>query len=515
MAKLLVGDALRSSVQRNPNKTAFVFKDRRLTYSEFDERVNRLANGLISKGYSPGDHIAILAFNCIEYFEILFALAKAGMVGVPVNFRLVGYELAYIINQSDSKAIIYDASFRDALKDVRASFERIEEKDFIVFGGDGEAGDMSYEELMASSQTSDPAIDVDESHAWFIGYTSGTTGRPKGAMRSHRSNILLVSNWIYLKDSGHTILLSMPVFHSNSIWFGLTGVYFGHTTHIYHSGKFDPEEILGIIEREKITFISMVPTMYTLILQLPNKDDFDTNSLKVILCSSAPLMSNTKEQILKFFSNADLYEAYGATETGNVTTLLPIDQYRKVRSCGAACPYVRIKLLDFNGDEVPIGEVGELFAITPGTFEGYYKQPEADAKCFLGDFASVGDMARMDEDGFYYIVDRKNDMIISGGENIYPVEVDDMLAKHPKVEAVAVIGVPDEKWGEAVKAVIVPKPGERPTEDEIIAYAKENIAGYKCPKSVEFWESLPVNPTGKILKRQIREKFWEKCESKI
>jgi len=515
MPKLLVGDALRSTVQRVPNQTAFIFKGKKLTYAEFDERVNRLSNGLIAKGYKPGDHIAILAFNCIEYFEILFALAKAGMVAVPVNFRFVGPEITYIVNHSDSQAIIYEAGFRESLEGIRSDFEKIGDKDYIVFGGEGDAEDTDYETLLASYDTDDPEIEVEESTTWYIGYTSGTTGRPKGALRSHRANILLATSMTYLKDPGHINLLIMPIFHSNSIWFGLIDVYYGHTTYIYPSGGFNPKEILEIIQREKITFSSMVPTMYSLILNVEDKERFDTSSLRTILCSSAPLMTKTKEQILEFFSHAELYEGYGATETGGVTTLHPKDQYRKVRSCGTAAPYVRIKLLDSDGNEVPVGDVGELFSVSPGMFEGYYKQPEADAQCFRGEYASVGDMAMRDKEGFYYIVDRKNDMIISGGENIYPTEIDDLLSKHPKVQAVAVIGVPDEKWGEAVKAVIVPKPGEQPTEEEIIAYAKENLAGYKCPKSVEFWDELPVNPMGKILKRKIREKFWEGHEAKI
>lgn len=515
MVKLLVGDALRSSVEKHPDKTAFMFKGKKLTYAEFNHRVNRLANGLLAKGYKPGDHIAILAFNCIEYFEILFALGKVGMVAVPVNFRLVGPEIIYTINHSNSRALIYEADFREELSGLRADFAKIGPNDFRVFGGQGEAGDADYEEFLASSDPAEPDVEVEETQTWYIGYTSGTTGKPKGAMRSHRCNILLAANMTWLKDPGHTLLLSMPVFHSNSIWFGIASIYYGHTTYLYPSGGFDPREILEIIQREKVTFTSMVPTMYSLILSVPDKDSFDVSSLTVLLCSSAPLMTSTKEQILKFFSQARLCEGYGSTETGAVTTLYPEDQYRKVRSCGVANPYVRIKLLDLEGNEVPVGEVGELFAINPSMFEGYYNQPEADAKCFRGAYASVGDMAKKDEEGFYYIVDRKNDMIISGGENIYPTEIDDLLSKHPKVASVAVIGVPDEKWGEAVKAVIVPKEGVEISEKEIIAFAKENLAGYKCPKSVEFHQSLPVNPTGKILKRKIREKYWEGSEVKI
>lgn len=514
MPRLVVGDALRATARKLPDRTAFIFKDKRVTYAVFEERVNRLANGLLAKGYKPGDHIAILAFNCMEYPEILFALGKAGMVAVPVNFRFVGPEITYIVNQSDSRALIYEAHFRHVLSDVRSEFEKVGAADFFVFDGEGEPGDTVYEELLAGSSAKDPGIQVDETTPWYIGYTSGTTGRPKGAMRSHRSNILLAANMQNI-DEETVNLMIMPIFHSNSIWFSIIGVYYGATTYIYASGGFNPREILEIIEREKITFSSMVPTMYALILGVEGKEKYDTRSLKTLLCSSAPLMTRTKEQILEFFKGAEIYEGYGATETGVVTILRPKDMYRKIRSCGQAAPFCKIEILDAHGNRCKPGEVGELFAITPGMFKAYYKQPEVDAKAFRGEYASVGDMAMMDEEGYYYIVDRKHDMIISGGENIYPTEIDDLLAKHPKIHQAAVIGVPDEKWGEAVKAVVVPVPGVEVTEEEIVVYCKQHLAGYKCPKSVDFWESLPVNPMGKILKREIRAKYWEGQEVEI
>ena len=514
MKQLLIGESLKSTARKFPDKTAFVFRDRRITYREFEDRVNRLANGLLARGYIPGDHIAILAFNCIEYFEILYALAKCGMTAVPVNFRLAGPEISFIINHSDARALIYQASFRDTIEEIRSDFKNVAKDDFIVFDGEDSLEDTDYEEFISATDPTPPEIGIEERAAWYIGYTSGTTGRPKGALRSHRSSLLLASN-LDMAHENDVILLIMPLFHSNSIWFGSMAVYYGATTVIHHSGGFDPSEILAVMDREKITFSSLVPTMYTMILQLPDKDNHDTTSVRRLLVSSAPLMTKTKDQILSFFSNSELFEAYGATELGIVTWLRPEDQYRTVRSCGKVAPFCKIKLINDAGDECEPGEVGELFAAAPFMFDGYYNQPEADAEAFRGEYVSVGDMAKMDEQGFYYVVDRKNDMIISGGENIYPTEIDDVISKHPKVHTAAVIGVPDEKWGEAVKAVIVLKPGKELTDKEVIAYCREHLAGYKCPKSVDFTESIPMTPTGKLLKRELRKRYWTEFKKKI
>lgn len=514
MPKLLIGLSLSATARKFPNKTAFVFGDQRITYKEFEERVNRLANGILAQGYEPGDHIAVLSYNCIEYFEILYALAKAGMTAVPINFRLTGSEISYIINHSDARALIYQGVFGKTINKVRGEFERIGQNDSIVFDGDDSTSDADYEEFIASSIPSEPEVDVDESATWYIGYTSGTTGRPKGALRSQRASLLLASN-MEVASENDIILLIMPLFHSNSIWFGSMAVYYGCTTVIHHSGGFDPSEILHIIEQEKITFSSLVPTMYTTILQLPDKDKYKTSSVRRLLVSSSPLMTETKTQILAYFKNSELFEAYGSTELGMVSWLRPEDQYRTVRSCGTAAVYCQVKLIKKDGTECEPGEVGELYAITPGMFDGYYKQPEADAAAFMGDFVSVGDMATVDREGFYYLVDRKNDLIISGGENVYPTEIDDVISRHPKVLLSATIGVPDEKWGESVKSFIKLKKGEEMDCAEIITFCRENLAGYKCPKSVEIVDSLPMTQTGKILRRELREKFWQGMECRI
>lgn len=515
--QMVLGDIIRTSARRLPEKLALVFRGRRFTYGELNDRVNRLANGISRLGFKPGDRISILLSNCSEYIELLFALAKSGITAVPVNFRFVGNEIEYIVNNSESQFLIYGEEFQDSVQAVKDNFKFIGEKGYLYVGANPPVYAHSYEEFIDNSSPEEPAVDVKEDDTFYFGYTSGTTGFPKGAIRSHRCNytLFLATNAAFGLCEEDVSLIIMPLFHSNSIWFCLAQLLAGGTIYLYPSGGFNPREILEIIEREKITFSSLVPTMYTLILNLPDKEKYDTSSLRVLLTSSAPLMTKTKEDILAFFKYVSLFEGYGATESGLVTTLRPKDQFRKVRCCGQACSSVAVKILDPEGKEVGPGVVGELFSRSPYQFEGYYKMPQADRDAFRGEWFSAGDMAAYDAEGYYYIVDRKKDMIISGGENIYPTEIDDILSKHPKVLEAAVIGVPDEKWGEAVKAVVILKKEAQATEEELIRYCKERLAGYKVPKSIDFVAEMPKSPTGKILKRQLREAYWKAFEVKI
>ena len=312
-------------------------------------------------------------------------------------------------------------------------------------------------------------------------------------------------------------LLIMPLFHSNSVWHSNLLLFIGGEVCIYPSGGFNPKEILEIIEKEKVTCTNMVPTMSNLVLSLPDKDKYDVSSMRWLVSSSAPLLTKTKEELFSFFKHSKLYEGYGSTETGAVTSLSPEDQLRKIRSIGKPYFSQEVRLLDPYGKDVPVGEVGELYSRGPTQMSGYNNDPEKTKKAFIGEWLSAGDMARMDEEGYLFLVDRKQDMIISGGENLYPTEVEEVLSKHPKIHELAVIGVPDEKWGETVKAVIVLKPGEEATEEEIIKFCEGKLAGYKKPKSIDFIPAaeMPKNPTGKILRRPLKEKYWRGKDVKI
>jgi acyl-CoA synthetase (AMP-forming)/AMP-acid ligase II len=349
-------------------------------------------------------------------------------------------------------------------------------------------------------------------------YTSGTTGRPKGAIRSHEGNTLIALATAlemgFRRED--TALLVMPMCHANSLYFSHTFTHLGATCVIDDRKSFDPEALLGTLAREKVTFTSLVPTHYIMMLGLPDavKARYDVGAVEKLMISSAPARKDTKLAILEFFRNGKLYELYGSTEAGWVTLLRPEEQIERLGSVGREwAGSGAIRLLDPEGREVPDGEVGELHSRTPYVFDGYWKNPEKTAECFRGDWCSVGDMARRDADGFITLVDRKSNMIISGGENVYPSEVESILGAHPKIRDVAVIGVPHDKWGEAVLAVVVLHEGQPAGEAELLDWCRSRMAGFKRPQSIRFVadHEMPRTATGKILHRVLRDQLTAKA----
>jgi acyl-CoA synthetase (AMP-forming)/AMP-acid ligase II len=384
----------------------------------------------------------------------------------------------------------------------------------IVVGGSSPETYVDYERLLENSSASSPQLEISGKDTWFQIYTSGTTGVPKGVVRSHDSYVafFLINSVEFHFSQDDKGMIIMPLYHVNSTFYGLLFLYIGASLFVGRDEGFDPVELLRAIDEEKVTFISLIPTHYHLILNVPDaiRQRFDLSSMRSFLCSSAPARTKIKKGILKCFPNVKLYEAYGSTEAGLVTILRPADQLRKLGSMGQECLGTAIiKLLDENGNEVPIGQVGELFSCGPMMFDEYYKLPEKTKSSFRGGFFTAGDMVRRDEEGYYYIVDRKDNMIITGGEHVYPSEVEEVISRHPNVFDVAVFGVSDEKWGEAVKAAVVLKEGARITEEELIAFCAGNLAGYKKPKSVDFIAAseMPRTATGKILHRKLRERY--------
>ena len=505
-----LGQNLKINAGKFPNTVALKDSSRSFTYPELNQRVNRLANGLLSLGLNKGDKVAVFMENSIEIVEVFLATAKTGIVMVPINFRLLGKDVAYIVDNSDARALIVDDEFAPVIQDIKADLRQIPAENYIVVGKEI-SGFRPYDGVMASAPGHEPEAVVNPEDTWILIYTSGTTGKPKGVIRSHESHIAFyLINAIDFGFSHHDICMNvMPLCHINSTYFTFTFLYIGGSVYIHPARSFRAEEILQIIEREKISFISLIPTHYNLILSVcGTAGTSDVSSIKKLLCSSAPVRKSVKKAIMEFFPGVELYEAYGSTEAGIVTVLKPEDQLRKLGSIGyesLGTDFIRI--LGEDGQEVAPGQVGELYSKGPMLFDRYYKLPEKTASAFNNGWFSAGDMARRDEDGFYEIVDRKDNMIITGGEHVYPSEVEEVIGNHPDVFDVAVISVPDEKWGELVMAVVVPR--NPVDEKEIMGWCKEKLAGYKRPKKIVFIipEDMPRTGTGKILHRVLRERY--------
>ncbi len=511
---LTVSAMVETQARLRPDKIGARDSRRALTFRQWDDRASRLASGLCALGLEPGDRVAVLAYNCVEWLEIYVGLARVGLVAVPINFRLVGPEIDYIARHCGARAFIVQDVLAASLADIHAGLD-IPPARFVHFGaGPAPHGWTDYEALIAGAAAGAPSVAVRPDDIWALMYTSGTTGRPKGAIRSHQGSALI--SLITALDMGlttdDTALLVMPMCHANSLYFAFTFTYLGATCVIDDRRSFDPEHLLRTLAEQRITFTSLVPTHYIMLLALPEatRHVYDVRHVRKLMISSAPARRDTKLAIMEQFPNSDLYELYGSTEAGWVTLLRPHEQLTKLGSVGREWTGSgAVKLLDIEGNEVPDGAVGELYSRTPYAFDGYWRDPERTADAFRGDWCSVGDLARRDEDGFYHLVDRKSNMIISGGENVYPSEVEDVLGAHPAVQDVAVIGVPHEKWGEAVHAVVVPRPGRPADPDEIMDWCRSRIAGYKRPRSIRFVADaeMPRTATGKILHRVLRARY--------
>lgn len=515
MARLLnLGEALAAHAALTPDKIGARDLGRAMTFRQWNERACRLANGLLALGLRKGDRVAVLAYNCVEWMEIYAAVAKAGLVVVPVNFRLLGAEIRYIVGDSGARALIVQDELAEAVAGIRAELP-LPTANYVHFGAAACPPDYrGYERLIAEAASSEPAVQVGPDDSWAFMYTSGTTGNPKGAIRTHGASALLalitaLEQGFTREDTG---LLVMPLCHSNSLWYATLLGYCGATSVVYDRKSFDPEHLLRVLAEERVTFTSLVPTHYIMMLGLPAaiKGRYDPDGVNKLLVSSAPARLETKQAIMEHFRNTRLLEGYGSTEAGWVTILRSDERADKLGSIGRELVGSgRIRLLDDDGNDVPEGAVGELHSLTPYAFRGYWNLPEKTAEAFRGPYCTVGDMARRDADGYYYLVDRKKNMIISGGENVYPSEVENLLGSHPKVKDVAVIGIPHAKWGESVHAVLILRDGANATEVEILDWCKDKIAGYKRPRSVAFVreEEMPRTATGKILHRVLRARY--------
>ena len=485
-----------------PWKEALVDGAERLTYKTLDESVNRLAHGLRALGVEQGSRVAVMMRNCAAYLQTQWAVTRLGATLVQVGYRSKAPEIAYILENSKPVAFVYHRDHEDAVAEAQRSAGLPAEAALVRVPD-------RLAELLAGG---DPAAPPPLARKWadlpggVMVYTSGTTGKPKGAARHLKKNLHeavadLMRQVGYRHDERH--LTVCPLYHSAAPAFTALTYLVGGT--VVLRDHFDPEEILATIARERITSSFMVPTMLGRLAALPEdvRKRHDTSSLRWLLSGAAPLPTETARLVEGAFGGV-LYNFYGATETGMVTLALPGEHTRRPGTIGRALGGNEIRLVGEDGRDAPVGAVGEVWVRNSMIVDGYHGDEAATRKSLQGGFFSVGDMARVDADGYYYLADRKHDMVISGGVNIYPLEIEQHLYGHPAVLEAAVVGVPDPDWGEALKAFVVRRPGAELDADGVRAWCKRSLADFKCPKAIEFLDALPRNPTGKVLKRELR-----------
>jgi acyl-CoA synthetase (AMP-forming)/AMP-acid ligase II len=488
-----------------PNKVALICGERSLTYAVLNARARRVANALSNLGVKAGDRVAVMAYNSIELLEIVGGLSKLSAIAVLLNYRLREHEVAYIINDCQAKVVLAGAELVGVVDQARAEVQG--EVVYIAIEDEAGAGWQRYEDLLANASEDVPL--GESGLGSTMSYTSGTTGKPKGAYRPRGvpvNDVIQIVQAFELAESD-VHLLAGPYYHSAPSVFVGFHLLLGST--IVIQPGYDPVEALQLIERHKVTTTFMAPTLLQRLCDVPEEvfSCYDISSLHSIILGGAPCPHVLKVRAIERFGEC-LWEFYGATETAFVTILRPEDQFRKPGSCGKVGPGQEIRLLDPAGNDVPDGVPGEMWSRNSWLAE-YYKKPEATASNTRDGFFSVGDIAYRDAEGYYYICDRKIDMIISGGVNIYPAEIEAVLFAHPAVVDVAVIGVPDDYWGESVKAVVELRPGASVTAEDLIAFCGERLADYKKPRSVDIVDELPRSPAGKLLKTLIREPYWK------
>jgi fatty-acyl-CoA synthase/long-chain acyl-CoA synthetase len=494
-----------------PGKPAIVLGNRSLDFATLNRRANRAAHVLKTLGCQPDDRVAIMSFNAIEQIELVNGSRRCGVINVPVNYRLRGREVAYVVNDSGAKVVAADD---DHVEVVDAARDQLTAAPILVALGDKVLpGWLGYRGLMEQAPETAAAGSVSTGIGASMIYTSGTTGQPKGTYRPHGvnlENVLQVVTLFELTQSD-VHLLCGPGYHSAVAFFGALNVMLGATTVV--QPKFDAEAALDLIERHGVTTTFMSPTVLQRLADAQQRRPRMVSSLRAVILGAAPCPYALKVRAEALFGQV-VWEFYGATETGFNTVLRPEDQLRKPGSCGTAVPGQEIRLVRPDWSEAAVGEPGELM-VRNGWLAEYYNRPDATTSSLHDGFFSVGDIAYKDEEGYYYICDRRTDMIISGGVNIYPAEVEAVLHAHPALMDVAVIGVPDAEWGESVKAVVQLRRGAAATGEDLIAFCAERLAGYKKPRSVDFVDELPRDAAGKLLKRQIREPYWVQAGRRI
>lgn len=506
---MIIGRSIERNARLYPDRPAIVTENGpAISHKALRDRVWRLVDALMRAGLKKGDRAGILARNSADYLTLYFALGSLGIVLVPLNFLLKAGDLEFRMAHADLNVLFIDGEFIPVLDGLSDGIRRGLGGRIFAMSSDETAAYPSLATLIGSGEARAPDVQVSPEDTLYIGYTSGTTGTPKGALVSHRA---IVVGYLYKAlDYGLTpddvTLNAGPYWHSAPRDFASLAIYLGGTAIVPE--KFDPKAYLELVEKYRVTNSFVVPTMLERLVECSALATADVSSLRCLISGGAPLPSTVKEKVLKAFGPA-LTEFYGATETRIVTAIHSSDLATHDRSVGRPIREVEIRVLDEAGHEVPAGEVGEVYIRGPGLFSGYWRDPERTRAAHRGEWFSLGDMGRVDDDGFLYLVDRKQDMIISGGENIFPNDIEECLQRHPGVREAAVIGVPDDRWGEVVVAYVIPG-GQKPSPDELMAFCAERLPGYMKPRRIEFCQSLPRNPTGKLLRRELRRQDAER-----
>ncbi|MEE8442284.1 MAG: long-chain-fatty-acid--CoA ligase [Dehalococcoidia bacterium] len=500
-----------------PDRTATVYEGRRLRYDEMQERVNRLANAMAGLGVGPGDTVATFQVNCPEHIEIYFASAKLDAIYVPLNYRVRADELQLMLADAESKVLFAGSRYYDLVQSVRS---RVPGLHSLVALGQDTRSWLSYEGLLGSASDEERYPQADDEDTTVIMYTAGTTGIPKGVMLTHNSfsSYILANVTPADPDVEERNILTVPVYHIAGLQAVMSAIYGGRSLII--QSQFEPKEWMELVQRERANRAMMVPTMLKQLLDHPDFSRYDLSCLDVITYGAAPMPVDVIRQAIERFPGTRFINAFGQTETASTITMLPPEDHdltgppeeverklRRLSSIGKPLDDVEVRIVDEEGNDVPHGQVGEIVASGPRLMKGYWHQHDATVETIRGGWLHTGDLGYIDPDGYIFLAGRAKDFIKRGGEMVSPEEVEQVLRSHPSVDQAAVIGVPDAFWGERVRAVVVPHPGQHITEEELVEHCHQRLASFKKPESVVFVSELPLNPMGKVLKRVLREEY--------
>jgi len=502
----VLADIIRDRTQQHPDRIAITDGVRSVTYAELDDLSNRGAQALAAKGIGRGDRVAFLSMNRIEFLEVMFAAAKLGAVTVPINWRLAPAEVTAVLADAAPQALIVET---DLMHLVGA--ERLDELgDMVLTVGEDADDHRRWATQLAAAQAIDPVTAVSSGDVMLQLYTSGTTGTPKGVMLMHRNLFSMIDRlaeaWHFEPDC--VVYVPYPSFHAVGSFWPVITLFSGGRVVLRRS--FDPVDFVRSVEAEGVTLTMMVPAVLNMVLSEPEAQQRDLSSLGHVVYGAAPISQSVLNTAIELMPGCAFHHAYGLTECNGTVTTMQWDDHRpgteRMKSCGRPLAWVEMKIVDpATGDEVPAGTVGEVWTRSPSVMKGYYNLPEATAEAITDGWLHTGDAGHVDDEGFLYLTDRVKDMIISGGENIYPAEVENVLFAHPDIREAAVVGVPDDRWGEAVLAVVVTAAGAALSSQEVIDHCREHLGRYKCPSLVVIrQEPLPLNPTGKVLRRELR-----------